>query len=60
MSVGEPQAMREEAQALPADGTVLSNSFRLSIRQWLVVGLFSMLVVVVRATALETSREFSA
>ncbi len=45
--MGEPQAMREEAQALPADGTVLSNSFRLSIRQWLVVGLFSMLVVVV-------------
>src|ERR1700722_205945 len=48
MSVGEPQAVREdEAQALPADEAVLSNSFRLSIRQWLVVGLCSMLVVVV-------------
>jgi hypothetical protein len=47
MSVGEPQAMRDETQALPADETVLSNSFRLSIGQWLVVGLFSMLVVVV-------------
>jgi hypothetical protein len=45
--VGEPQAMRDETQALPADETVLSNSFRLSIGQWLVVGLFSMLVVVV-------------
>lgn len=44
--MGVPQAMRDEALALPADQTVLSNSFRLSIRQWLVVGLFSMLVVV--------------